>query len=332
MINFKRTWTLVKLSSREAVLLMKLPILSSYISKSIAPVQGKRSMNTSPPLRKRAALQVATAVNVQESPYSDLSSTLTLANIRKQLILMEDTIIFALVERSQFARNNPIYMAGGVPIPGYTPEGRQLTLLEWLLRETEQVHGRIRRYTSPEENAYFPNELPPLVLPPMTYPQVLASCASDVNINPKIMDMYITAILPEITEDGDDRNYGSAAMYDVMILQALSRRIHYGKYVAEAKFRAHTEQYTTLIKNGDADGILALLTDRTVELKVIERVCLKAATFGQDLNSISKSTGNGMNVNEFKIKPNAVGELYEQLVMPLTKEVEVLYLLKRLDS
>lgn len=35
-----------------------------------------------------------------------------------------------------------------------------------------QVHGRIRRYTSPDENAFFPEELPPLVLPPITYEQV----------------------------------------------------------------------------------------------------------------------------------------------------------------
>lgn len=35
-----------------------------------------------------------------------------------------------------------------------------------------QVHGRIRRYTSPDENAFFPEELPPLVLPPITYDEV----------------------------------------------------------------------------------------------------------------------------------------------------------------
>ena len=38
-----------------------------------------------------------------------------------------------------------------------------------------QVHGRIRRYTSPDENAFFPEELPPLVLPPITYEQVRPS-------------------------------------------------------------------------------------------------------------------------------------------------------------
>jgi chorismate mutase len=51
-------------------------------------------------------------------------------------------------------------------------------------------------------------------------------------------------------------------------MQALSKRIHYGKFVAEAKFREKTEQYTQLIKAQDADGIMELLTDKAVEKKV----------------------------------------------------------------
>ena len=50
--------------------------------------------------------------------------------------------------------------------------------------------------------------------------------------------------------------------------QALSKRIHYGKFVAEAKFRRQTEKYTQLIQAQDGDGIMDLLTDRAVELKV----------------------------------------------------------------
>lgn len=40
------------------------------------------------------------------------------------------------------------------------------------MRETEQMHGRIRRYTSPDEHAFFARDLPPLVLPPIQYPEV----------------------------------------------------------------------------------------------------------------------------------------------------------------
>eukprot|EP00890_Picochlorum_soloecismus_P002232 jgi/Picsp_1/3009/NSC_01231-R1_chorismate mutase len=254
---------------------------------------------------------------------SDSSDSLELGNIRRSLILMEDTIIFSLIERTQYALNDAVYQPGAIPVPMYTRQGKQLSLLEYLLRETEQVHGKIRRYTNPDENAFFPDELPPLILPPITYPEVLWPAASSVNVNERILDMYIHHLLPEIALHGDDGNYGSSAMYDVMILQALSRRIHYGKFVAESKFRAQKEEYTTLIQNRDSDGIMELLTDRAVELKVIERVKLKASTFGQDLNS-----GDSL----LRIEPDSVAQLYDEWVMPLTKDVEVEYLLKRLDE
>lgn len=254
---------------------------------------------------------------------SDSSDSLELGNIRRSLILMEDTIIFSLIERTQYALNEAVYQPGAIPVPMYTRQGKQLSLLEYLLRETEQVHGKIRRYTNPDENAFFPDELPPLILPPITYPEVLWPAASPVNVNERILDMYIHHLLPEIAIHGDDGNYGSSAMYDVMILQALSRRIHYGKFVAESKFRAQKEEYTKLIQNRDSDGIMELLTDRAVELKVIERVKLKASTFGQDLNS-----GDSL----LRIEPDSVAQLYDDWVMPLTKDVEVEYLLKRLDE
>lgn len=164
---------------------------------------------------------------------------MSLSNIRDALIRQEDTIIFSLIERAQFAFNQPVYEQGeiwllqgckqellfflflnftsqlhqcldtsdiwadaqvesraprhraapgdavplgghrsgdgfadGVPVPGFTHCGRRYSPLEYLLRETEQLHGKIRRYTSPDEQAFFPDDLPPLVLPPITYPSV----------------------------------------------------------------------------------------------------------------------------------------------------------------
>ena len=97
---------------------------------------------------------------------------------------------------------------------------------------------------------------------------MLAPCSARINVNPRILAMYLEQLMLEIAQPGDDGNYGSAAMYDVMILQALSKRIHYGKFVAEAKFQGQREQYTALIRSNDAAGIMDLLTDRAVELKV----------------------------------------------------------------
>ncbi len=50
--------------------------------------------------------------------------------------------------------------------------------------------------------------------------------------------------------------------------QALSKRIHYGKFVAEAKFRARPQEYARLIRQRDSDALMALLTDEAVEAKV----------------------------------------------------------------
>ena len=151
------------------------------------------------------------------------------------------------------------------------------------------MHGKIRRFSNSEENAFFPNYLPPLILPPLESHEddVLHPTAKEVNVNNAIMDMYLEHLLPGIALGGDDGQYGSSAMYDVMILQALSKRIHYGKFVAESKFRKQTAEYSELIMKKDEDAIMDLLTDRAVELKVIERVKLKASTFGQDLNSMN---------------------------------------------
>lgn len=52
---------------------------------------------------------------------------------------------------------------------------------------------------------------------------------------------------------------------------------------AEAKFRAKPEEYSQLIRDGDAAGLMRLLTDEAVEDRVVQRVRRKAATYGQDL-------------------------------------------------
>jgi chorismate mutase len=253
---------------------------------------------------------------------STAEEQLSLANIRRSLILMEDTIIFSLIERSQYALNAPVYEPGATVQQYLKDSGRQLSLLEYLLMETEHVHGKIRRFDSSEENAFFPSYLPPLILPPLAQDEVLWGPARGVTVNDKIMDMYKDHLLPGIALPGDDGNYGSSAMYDVMILQALSKRIHFGKFVAESKFRKQRDEYSKLIGRKDEGAIMDLLTDRNVELKVIERVKLKASTFGQDLNSDEKI---------LRLDPDAIGDLYDTWVMPLTKIVEVEYLLRRLD-
>ena len=46
----------------------------------------------------------------------DRSMALSLANIRGSLIRQEDTIIFSLIERSQFSLNAPVYNEGDLSV------------------------------------------------------------------------------------------------------------------------------------------------------------------------------------------------------------------------
>jgi chorismate mutase len=110
----------------------------------------------------------------------------------------------------------------------------------------------------------------------------------------------------------------------VACLQALSLRIHFGKWVAESKFRTETELFTRLIKEGDREGIGRAITNAAVEKKVLERLGLKARTYGTDPSE--GVTGPG------KINVEAVVAMYKDFVIPLTKEVEVEYLMQRLES
>ncbi|KAJ9057876.1 chorismate mutase aro7 [Entomophthora muscae] len=149
------------------------------------------------------------------------TDVLPLGELRKTLIRLEDTITFAFIERAQFKLNKKIYTPGEI----HLPDGEHKSFLEYFLHEVEAVHAKVRRYTSPDEYP-FTDDLPKPVLPPLEWPIFLKS--NNINLNKKIFQTYITEIAPKICSEGDDMNYGTAATLDIEVLQALSRRIHYG--------------------------------------------------------------------------------------------------------
>ena len=182
----------------------------------------------------------------------------------------------------QFPLNRTIYEPGGVKIPG-----SNLSLLDWILREQERTHSKVRRYQSPDEYPFFPDALETPILQPLQYPQILHP--NNVNVNEEIKQKYIEKVLPLACRnfDREDRgetqeNYGSAATCDVSCLQALSRRIHFGKFVAESKFQTDTDKFVDLILREDKAGIDDAITNAAVEAKVLERLRLKAKTYGTD--------------------------------------------------
>ncbi|CDO54491.1 hypothetical protein DV495_002111 [Geotrichum candidum] len=250
-------------------------------------------------------------------------TVLDLNNIRVALIRMEDTILFDLIERAQFYTSPAIYDASQLTIPGTNK-----SLLDFLLLESEKTHALVRRYEAPDELPFFPDEIPEPILPANDYSHVLASYESEININSLIKDVYTKEIVPLVSAGDVEQaeNYGSTAICDIEVLQALSRRIHFGKFVAEAKYQSEKERFRALIEAQDSKGIDAAITNAAVEAKVLERLEAKAETYGVDptLRWSQKSQG--------KIDKKIARQIYEKWVIPLTKKVEVDYLLRRLED
>ncbi|KAH9810475.1 chorismate mutase [Teratosphaeria destructans] len=256
---------------------------------------------------------------------SPADKALSLPHIRYQLIRLEDTVLFHLIERAQFPLNRTIYQPSAIPLPNSS-----LSFSDWVLREQERLQSKIRRFQSPDEYPFFPDAMEELILPPLQYPKVLWE--NDVNLNRELKTRYVEEILPGFTAkvDREERtaeaqeNYGSAATADVNALQSLSRRIHFGKFVAESKFRSDPQKFVKLIKAGDTKGIDEAITDTAVERKVLERLRTKAEMYGADPNLNPDAPR--------KINVEAVVEMYKEHVIPLTKVVEVEYLMQRLKG
>lgn len=255
----------------------------------------------------------------------DESESLTLEGIRNSLIRQEDSIIFSLLERAKYCYNADTYDPTAFDMDGFHG-----SLVEYMVKGTEKLHAKVGRYKSPDEHPFFSDELPEPILPPLQYPKVLHSAADSINLNNKVWNMYFRDLVPRLVKKGDDGNYGSTAVCDTICVQALSKRIHYGKFVAEAKFRASPEAYEFAIKAKDRDRLMDMLTFPTVEEAIKRRVEMKARTYGQEVKlDVAEEEEEESAV--YKISPSLVAHLYGDWIMPLTKEVQVEYLLRRLD-
>jgi chorismate mutase len=140
-----------------------------------------------------------------------------------------------------------------------------------------------------------------------------------VNCTGVLKNSYLK-LLPGLCLAGDDGQYGSSVEHDVHVLQAVSRRIHYGSfYVAESKYRANREAFDRLVSENDEPGIMALLTRADVEKKIIGRLRDKVSGMQAGANRDIRTI----------LDPGIVSKFYEECIIPLTKKGEVLYLLNR---
>ncbi|CAI0388345.1 unnamed protein product [Linum tenue] len=237
---------------------------------------------------------------------------LNLESISRSLICQEDSTIYCLPERAQYGYNAFIYEADA-----FAEDGLEGSLVEHVVKESEMFHAKLGRFESASERPFFPKELPDMFLPPN-------QCVI-IDVNHKMWDVYFQNLLPNLVKEGSDGFYASSAVRDANCLLAISKRVHTGRFFAESKFTANTKEYTAAIKAQDKEALMNLLSYPKVEENVKERVLMKAKKLAEEVAVNEESQA------AYKIYPSLVRELYARWVIPLTKEVQVEYLLRRLS-
>jgi len=242
-------------------------------------------------------------------------SMLNLNIITLKLEGLEETIIYHLIERVQFKKNLIVYKPGKSGFQGYSSK----SLLDIRLLFQEQMDAQFGRYCVPEERP-FNKKLPALRrkvnLP--QYPLALKNF-NEINLTSKIKKRY-HKLMQDICQAGDDGQYGSSVENDIYALQAISRRIHYGAmFVAESKFRSNTEFYRSLINGADYQALKKALTRQKVEEEIISRVKDKVTYAQAKVNPKIRVL----------IDPEKIITYYRNTIIPLTKEGEIIYLMKR---
>lgn len=228
---------------------------------------------------------------------------------------LEETIIQKLIDRIQFRYNPDVYRAGK---SGF-PDEPVSSLFELRLRYQEEMDSVFGRFLLPEERP-FHADLPPARRSLASEPSPLRiRDYSIANLSPAIKDRYL-ALLPLICEAGDDGQYGSSSEHDVYAFQAIARRVHFGTFfVAECKYRSAPDLFRKLVETGDREGIAKALTRPEVEKAVIERVGLKVEKLQTTVRGRIRRS----------LPPEPVSAFYRETIIPLTKEGEVLYILRR---
>jgi chorismate mutase len=107
---------------------------------------------------------------------------------------------------------------------------------------------------------------------------------------------------------------------DVVNLQSISKRVHYGKFVAESKYQQDPAEFDAAIASADEAELLSLITDAAVETHVLDRVYRKAETYGREFEG---------GPDQYRVNPDAVREIYARWIIPMNKDVQVRYLLAR---
>jgi chorismate mutase len=243
-----------------------------------------------------------------------LKIDLNLEKITAVLESLEETIIFKLIDRAQFKYNRCIYIKGK---SGFKGENESLFSLR--LKHQESIDSIFGRFCVPEERPFCKNLPKPRRQIKLPDTGIRISDYNKVNLTQQIKASYLK-LVPRICLQGTDGHFGSSVEHDVYALQAISRRIHFGAfYVAESKFRLNPKLYTSLIQKKDKRELFNSLTRKDVEEKILKRVKEKVISFQSNANKTIRHI----------VEPEEVLMFYENCIIPLTKQGEIIYLLNR---
>lgn len=243
--------------------------------------------------------------------------TLDLNLIAAHLEGLEETIIHRLIDRAQFASNPDAYRPGH---SGFRGAGGK-SLFDLRLRYQEEMDAAFARYLVPEERPMHHDLPPPRREAQLPTTPLEIDDMDRVNVTPQIVRGYLE-FLPRLCDvgPGDDGQHGSSVEHDVLAIQAIARRVHYGAlYVAESKYRSAPDLYAPLLAAGNREEILRTITRPEVEERILRRVSQKVDYVQATINTAVRR----------KIDREVVLGLYRDLIIPLTKEGELRYLFNR---
>lgn len=229
-----------------------------------------------------------------------------LSEIRTLLEECENSILFAIFERARWKSNPSAYQVSNIT-------GKSLFTM--MLEGTETLHAKLGRYNCPEEHPFsnLKNRIHAIHKQDYRINSYLIRDHQTINHNSEILKQYFKQILPKITSPGTDENLGSAVTADINLLQALSRRIHLGKLVAQSKYSLTPEKF----QNKADQDLLTNLTNKVVEDEIIERLKNKLEIFSKANSGHIGHIGH--------LDTRVIISIYRDFIIPATKEVQISY-------
>jgi len=232
-----------------------------------------------------------------------------LTKIRNKLIEFEDTIIRGLCNRSNYKQNNIIYKHSCDEI-AYKND-YQGSYFDFMFRNIENIHSISGRYDTFDERPYYKGLDNSLVI--RNYNEYISKefveFSKKINFSPWIKIAYLNYI-NVLSVEGDDKNYGDSVLSDIFNLQAISKRIHYGIFVMESKYKENKELYDKLLDTNDQTGLINVLKNVEVEDRILNRI-------------MEKTIKNGFH------KPDIIVDFFKNIIIPMTIQIELEYIWKK---